>query len=349
MDELLVLFFLLNFCYNWEIGIIWTIQGSFWTPLGFLGGTPILDTFWSIVTALGEEILWFMFVAVIFWLGYKKESIFLALVLVSSVYVSYTLKHIIDRPRPGFHEVRKIEPAYQYSFPSGHAQTVSAATFTTAWLVKKNASLVSKRGISLFALAMAISVLVAISRIYLGAHWPTDVIAGLLIGILIFGVYALIANRIWKAMDAKIKSPWIYVAIVLAVFIVIPIAMPSQWGLSGYINILATSYLLGTLPFTMFIVYPFDWGISWYLSGIIAGFLSGAALERKYVKLAFPLSWKHAIIRLVIGGAVALAAYFFLSEIPWGPLQFPFYAILGLWTTLIAPAFFKKIEPQKPK
>lgn len=317
--------------------------------MGFLGGTPIFDTFWFIVTALGEEILWFMLVAAIFWLGYKKESVFLALVLVSSVFINYTLKYIIGRPRPRFYEVRKLEFSNEPSFPSGHVQTVSAATFTTAWLAKKNASLLSKRGIILFTLATAISVLVAISRIYLGAHWHTDVIAGLLIGLLVFGVYALIANRAWNFINAKIKSPWMYVAIILAVFIAIPIAIPFQWEVNWYINILATSYIVGTLPFTIFMVYPFEWGMSWYLSGVIAGFLSGAALEYKYVQLSVPPSWKHAAIRLVIGAAVAMVAYLLLNEIPWGPLQFPFYAILGLWVTLIAPAIFKKIEQKKPK
>lgn len=349
MDEFLILLILLNFCYNWEIGIIWAIQGSFWTPLGFLGGTPILDVFWFIVTSFGEEILWFMLIAAIFWLGYKREGVFLAFVLVSSVFINYALKNITFRPRPGPHEVRKMDFSYQYSFPSGHTQTVSAATLSTAWLAKKNSPLLSKRGIILFILAAAISVLVAISRIYLGAHWPTDVIAGLFIGLLVFGAYALMANRAWNVINAKIKSPWIHVAIILAVFIAIPIVMPFRWEVSGYVNILATSYIMGTLPFIMFMVYPFEWGIGWYLSGVIAGFLSGAALERKYVQLTVPPSWKHAIVRLVIGAAVALAAYFLLSEIPWGPLQFPFYAILGLWITLIAPALFKKIEPKKTK
>jgi undecaprenyl-diphosphatase len=349
MEEFLILLILLNFWLNWEIGIVWAIQGSFWTPLGFLGGNPILDNFWFIVTALGEEILWFVLIAAIFWLGYKRESVFLALVLVSSVFINYTLKYIIGRPRPGIYEVRKLEFSNEPSFPSGHVQTVSAATFTAAWLAKKDAPFLSKRGVILFILAAIVSVLVAISRIYLGAHWPTDVITGLLIGVLVFGAYALIANRAWNVINSKIKSPWIYVAIVLAVFITISIAIPFQWEVNWYINILATSYIMGILPFTIFMVYPFEWGMSWYLSGVIAGFLSGAALERKYVQLTVPPSWKHAAVRLVIGAAVALVAYFLLSEIPWGPLQFPFYAILGLWVTLIAPALFKKIEPKKPK
>nr|MDO8080391.1 phosphatase PAP2 family protein [Candidatus Freyarchaeota archaeon] len=353
MEEYLILLMflliLLNFWYTWDLGIIWAIQGSFWTPLGFLGGTPILNTFWFAVTALGEEILWFVLIAALFWLGYKREGVFLALVLVSSVFINYTLKYIIGRPRPSFYEVRKLEFSNTPSFPSGHAQTISTATFTAAWLAKKDAPLLSKRGISLFILAAAISVLVAISRIYLGVHWPTDVIAGLFIGLLVFGAYALIANRAWNAINAKIKSPWIYVAIVLAIFIAIPVAIPFQWEVNWYINILATSYIMGTLPFTILTVYPFEWGMSWYLSGVIAGFLSGAALEHKYVQLTVPPSRKHAAIRLVIGVAVALAAYFLLAEIPWGPLQFPFYALLGLWVTLIAPAFFKKIEPKKPK
>lgn len=348
MYEYLILLISLNFWYAWDLGIIWAIQGSFWTPWGFLGGNPILDTFWFAVTALGQEILWFVLVAVIYWLGYKRESVFLALVLASSVFINYSLKYIIGRPRPSIYEVRKLYLPEDPSFPSAHAQIVPASAFTIAWLAKKDSPLLSKRGILLFILAAAISILVALSRIYLGAHWPTDVIAGLLIGLLVFGAYALIGDRAWNAINAKIKSPWIYVAIILLVFIAIPAVIPFQWQVNWYTTILASSYIVGTLPFTMITVYPFDWGISWYLSGVIAGFLSGAALEHKYVQLTTPPSRKRGIARIIIGAAVALVSYFLLSKIPWGPLQFPFYAILGLWVTLIAPALFKKIEPKEP-
>jgi membrane-associated phospholipid phosphatase len=348
MIEYLIPFILMNYWYTWNLRVAWAIQGSFWTPWGFLGGTPILDTFWSAVTILGLEVSWFLIIAAIYWLGYKREGVLLALVLISSDFIQSTLKFIVGSPGPTRLEVRRLDRSMGPTFPSGHTQQATSSTFTSAWLAKKGAPLLSKRGLPLFVLAAAISVLVAVSRVYLGAHWPTDVIGGLLIGLLIFGAYALIGDKAWNALKARIKNPWIYVAIILAIFIAIPAVIPFQWQVNWYTNMLATSYVMGTLPFTILTVYPFDWGLSWYLSGAIAGFLSGAALEHKYVQLTTPSSRKHGVARLVIGATVALVSYFLLDKIPYGPLQFPFYALLGLWISLIAPALFKKIEPKEP-
>ncbi len=347
MEQYLILLMMLNYWYVWDLGILWAIQGSFWTPLGFLGGNPILDIFWRIVTSLGDEIILFVLVAVIYWLGYKREGIFLALLLIFSSLINYSLKFLIGRPRPTFFEARKPYFPEGPSMPSGHAQTTTAYAFTIAWLAKKKAPLISKRGIILFVIAAVISVLVSISRVYLGAHWPTDVISGLLIGLLVFGVYVLIADRAWNFLNEKLpESPWIRIAIVLVLFLIIATAIPFDWEVGWYLNILTTGYITGTLPLTILTVYPLDWGMSWYLTGAIAGFLSGAILEQKYIQFTVPSSWKYAAIRFIIGVVVALPGYYLIDKIPWGPLQFPVYALLGLWVTLIAPAIFKKLEPK---
>ncbi len=347
MEEYLFLTMFLNYWYAWDLGVLWTIQGSFWTPWGFLGGNPILDKFWFVITSLGNEMVLFVLTAIIYWLGYKREGIFLALLLVFSSLINYTLKYIVGRPRPSFYESRKLYFPEGPSMPSGHAQTVTAAAFTLTWLAKKEAPAVSKRGITLFALAALVSILVSTSRVYLGAHWPTDVISGLLIGLLIFGIFALTVDKTWVFIDAKLpKSPWIRIAIVVIVLLLIAFAIPFNWELGWYIYLLTAGYITGTLPLTLLIIYPFEWGISWYLPGAIAGFLSGAILEQKYIQFTTPKSWKYAIIRIILGAIVALPAYYLIDKVPWGPLQFPVYALMGLWVTLIAPAIFKKLEPK---
>ncbi|MGQ9723615.1 MAG: phosphatase PAP2 family protein [Candidatus Jordarchaeum sp.] len=348
MEQYLILLLIsLNYCYVWDLGILWAVQGSFWTPLGFLGGLPLLDLFWRAVTFLGDEILLFVLVAIIYWLGYKREGVFLALLLIFSTLINYSLKYIIGRFRPTFFEARKVYFPEGPSMPSGHAQTTTATAFTLAWLAKGESPLLSKRGILLFLLAAVISILVSISRVYLGAHWPTDVISGLLIGLLIFGVFVLLADRTWKLLDAKLpESPWIRVAIVIVVFLILALVLPFNWEVGWYLNILLAGYITGTFPITFLTIYPFDWGMSWYLTGAIAGFLSGAILEQKYIQFSIPASWKYAVLRIIIGIVVALPGYYLIDKIPWGPLQFPVYAVLGLWVTLIAPAIFKKLEPK---
>lgn len=132
-----------------------------------LGGTTLV----SLVTA----------VAVLTFLFHKKRRH--ALVMAGSVLLalisSEATKSLYHRPRPALvpHEVY----VYSGSFPSGHS-TLSAATYLTlAMLV---ASLETRRRTKALAYGLAAMMLVAVglSRVYLGVHWPSDVLAGWCLG-----------------------------------------------------------------------------------------------------------------------------------------------------------------------
>lgn len=92
---------------------------------------------------------------------------------------SETLKSLYGRPRPEL--VPHGSYVYSASFPSGHS-TMSAATFLT--LAMLIASLEPNRGTKrmVFALAVALVLGIGVSRVYLGVHWPSDVLAGWCLG-----------------------------------------------------------------------------------------------------------------------------------------------------------------------
>jgi len=93
--------------------------------------------------------------------------------------VSFVLKDIMDRPRPDL--VSHLVDVQTSSFPSGHA-TLSAVVYLTigALLAREQPS----RGLRFYVMAVAIlaTMLIGCSRVYLGVHWPTDVLAGWAIG-----------------------------------------------------------------------------------------------------------------------------------------------------------------------
>ncbi len=142
-------------------------------------GSPAFQTAMRDVTALGGVTvlsLVTVFAAAMF-LAHRKAL--RALILVGTVVIaslaSEGLKSFFNRPRPELtpHAVH----VYSASFPSGHSMTSAAAYLTLAMLA---ASLESRRSakILVFALAWALMVAIGFSRVYLGVHWPSDVLAG---------------------------------------------------------------------------------------------------------------------------------------------------------------------------
>ncbi len=143
---------------------------------------PITDTIFPAVTYLGESgIFWILLSLLIIALGRKNGwrttgCLMLAAMLLGLLLGEIALKNIICRPRP-FQEMPEISllipPPSGYSFPSGH----SCASFAAATII----FLKDKRP---GTAALALAALIAFSRVFLFVHYPTDVLAGSLLGVL---------------------------------------------------------------------------------------------------------------------------------------------------------------------
>lgn len=125
-------------------------------------------------------------------LRHLRQALVLLVASGGAVIWSQALKALFDRPRPdsAFHAVEVVNA----SFPSGHA-LLSASIYLTLGALA--ASFATRRRIRVFALTVAIlaAALVGVSRVFLGVHYPSDVLAGWSLG----GAWALIC---WLALWA---------------------------------------------------------------------------------------------------------------------------------------------------
>lgn len=142
-------------------------------------GPPWLQDVGRDLTALGGvTVLTLVTIAVVGFLLISRKrgaAVVMIVAVVGGLAIGSTIKHFVNRPRPP----RQFQAAYVFtpSFPSGHSM-LSAVTYLTLGALL--AQVIQRRVLKLYVLSIAVLVtfLVGLSRVYLGVHWPTDVLAG---------------------------------------------------------------------------------------------------------------------------------------------------------------------------
>ena len=134
-----------------------------------------------IITDLGDDVVLLIVVLAAGVILRRQTSswrplLVLLAIAVGAIELERTIKLIVARPRPPaawrvFHETG-------WSFPSGHATHSTAVYGSVAYLATHIRVLGQRRRVAIWVTAIGACFLIGISRVYLGAHWPTDVIGG---------------------------------------------------------------------------------------------------------------------------------------------------------------------------
>jgi undecaprenyl-diphosphatase len=144
---------------------------------------PVLTDIILAMTHIGDPVVLFLITALLLlllWLRKKSvEVIVFALAMFGGAGVVWITKHLVARPRP-----LGIITETGYSFPSGHALVSSIFFPLILYLFKYKITVGWKRKVFL-SIGILLMIIVVLSRPYMGVHYLSDVIAGLLIGLLI--------------------------------------------------------------------------------------------------------------------------------------------------------------------
>jgi undecaprenyl-diphosphatase len=111
--------------------------------------------------------------------GKRGAALFVVASILGATLLSFLIKAGIERPRPEL--VPHGTPVYTASFPSGHA-TGAAATYLTLGALLARFQPRRRLKVYLLTLAVLLTLLIGLSRLYLGVHWPSDVLAGWTLG-----------------------------------------------------------------------------------------------------------------------------------------------------------------------
>ncbi len=183
----------------WSIGLLFLVLTAFvyFVPTTFIDielsreiqedQSPVLDFCMKAVSIFGVNRVatgCIVFVAALCALhSYFREAFFVLLTSLASI-LNFGIKLLVQRSRPTADLVQIVEEAKNNSFPSGH--TVHYVVFFGFLLVlmyrMKTLNIYLRIGISILSIGLIIAI--PFSRMYLGAHWFTDVLAGFCLGIL---------------------------------------------------------------------------------------------------------------------------------------------------------------------
>jgi membrane-associated phospholipid phosphatase len=313
--------------YRWGLDLIRIIQKI---------ESPALTALMKAVTSLGAAYFYLVLLFIIFWCIDEKKGLRLGLLLLVSVWINLFFKDLLKQPRPF-----NLDPAVGLAFesshgiPSGHAQmSLVFWVFMVEW---GRAAFKRFKG-PVMAGAVFIMLLIAFTRLYLGLHFPTDILAGWALGGIVLGVYFLTEKRLSALFAAAGKRPGNF-CLAAAAFL-----MTSLY--SGDRRLPAALLGFGLGYSLMRASFPFDAG------GIAGGKIPRPVLLGLRGILGFACAAAIYLgLRLVLPGEASLFAAF----PQWGEFSpyyelgsFIRYGLLGLWTSAGAPRLFLRLGLAAP-
>ncbi len=264
------------------------------------------DAFFRTITFFGSHRFFMVLLPALFWCVNRAMSARLIVLYLFSTWTNSVAKTMLGQPRP-----YQLDPSVKIGhqggpgLPSGHAQgTATVFGFIALWA--------RRRWIT--ALAVTLILLVALSRLYLGVHFPTDILGGWFLGLLILFAF----HRSWGRLEA------------LAVRI----------GRAGRI-----SFALFVPPLLTLISIS-KWSIS--PMATLSGFLIGLEVSGPRFEGDRAASWQKGVARFLLGAIPLFALHLGFERLvpPAAPFYFPLDYVksftMGFWVAFAAPWLFKK-------
>ena len=314
---------------EWGIPIITWLQG-----LGDWLITPM-----RVITFFGNEEFLLILLPTILWCFDVGVGFRVGLIYIFSGGLSVTLKILFGTPRPYWvsNKVKALATATDFGLPSGHALSSMAVYGRIA------IGIGTRWGYVIFGLLIF---LIALSRLFLAVHFPTDVIVGLLVGGALLIIFIRLETPLRHRLQRMSISGQIMIAILASLFII---------GLG-----------LGTIAATDGRSVPSDWVTTAAAvapeakplnprstdnfiaaSGALLGIGVGGSLLFSWGKFNAGGPWSKRVIRYIVGIIGIAVLYFGLKSIlPSGEtllaqfLRYVRYAVVGFWAVYLAPRLF---------
>lgn len=303
--------------------------------------SPSLDVVMYFFTFLGRVEFYLLIAPFIYWAVDKRLGMRALLILMATDVITSSFKLLLHQPRPYWiGDVQELSQEASYGIPSSHASDSLAVGGYLAHRAKKS---------WIWVVMSIVIFFIGLSRLYLGVHFPHDVLFGWLIGASVLWVAIQRSNKIAEWARSKSLSAQIGIGFALSGFIVL-------------LAILIRAMISGSpdpASWSRFSTDARSITHSFTLAGALFGSITGYALMRQSAPFLPAGTWGKRAVGYVIGFIGLLLIYEGLDvafsaiaadETVLGyALRYIRYALVTLWVTFGAPWLFlraKLVEPE---
>jgi len=283
----------------------WGVEVIIW----FQQHSPTLDLPFKVFTFMGDQLFFMLLLPLVYWCLDRRAGARLAILFLFSAYLNAVAKVLAAQPRPYQYDPRVLQlyKAGGGGFPSGHTQN---AVVVWGFLASR------ARHVLLWVLAGLLILCIPLSRLYLGVHFPTDLLGGYLLGLILLLLY------LW--LEPTVEA-WL--------------------GKKGLMWQLCIGF---TVPLLLMFLIPSNLKYGIVAGATLLGMGLGFALERRWVRFESGGTWWKRLFRFLTGLPILFTLYLGLRAAFHGlePVQIYSiirYALVGLWSGLGAPWLFVRL------
>jgi len=280
----------------------WGVEVNLW----FQQFSPALDPPFKAITFMGEDVFFMLLLPLLYWCVDRRTGARLIILFLFSAYVNAVAKVLAGQPRP-FHydpRVRRLVEAGEGGLPSGHTQSAVvvwgylACRFRRAWF---------------WVVAGVLMVLIPLSRVYLGVHFPTDLLGGYVLGAALLLLYLWLEPRAEAWLRGRGLAWQLGAALILSALLMLWFPTGERHGVTAGATLMGISF--------------------------------GLALERRWVGFETEGAWWRRVLRFALGAAVLFGLHWglqaaFRSLEPALFFRFVRYLLMGLAGVLGVPWAF---------
>jgi membrane-associated phospholipid phosphatase len=303
---------------QWGLDVIMAVQSA---------ASPPITAVMKAITFFGGSELIITLLVIVYWCVNEKKGFRLSVMVLLSMCINLSLKEMIGQPRPPS-DLWLITERMS-GFPSGHAQNTVVLYFILASFITEKFTQYKNR---IYVCAALLCFLIGFSRIYLGVHYPTDVLGGWILGGIVLCGYFLLSGKlealIVKGFDSEGNAHRAGMITSAAASLLLIAFYKISYSTGALIS---GALMLGL-------------GLGYCLNrrhlGFKSAFAPGNKNYKKYLFLALRLFAGTAGLLLVFIGTGKLLPPESLSDL----YNFIRLSLAGLWVSLAAPWVFVKLR-----